>query len=105
MRAVLGPVLGSVLGGRGKGAGGGVGGGNGEGVSGFGGDVGGGGNRGVVGGGAVPWGGGAGWGDNKSETEVGIQLTDRASWSPTGRTAGGGRNVFREEIERQERLR
>ncbi|KAH6640223.1 hypothetical protein F5144DRAFT_559692 [Chaetomium tenue] len=56
-----------------------------------------------MGGGSVPWGGD----DNKSETDVGIQLTDRASWSPTtGRgAAGGGRNVFREEIERQERLR
>ncbi|KAH6843384.1 hypothetical protein B0I37DRAFT_408233 [Chaetomium sp. MPI-CAGE-AT-0009] len=33
------------------------------------------------------------------------KLTDRASWSPTGRGAGGERNVFREEVERQERLR
>jgi hypothetical protein len=40
--------------------------------------------------------------DNKSETDVGIQLTDRESWSPTGR--GPGRNVFREEVERQARL-
>ncbi|KAG7285742.1 hypothetical protein NEMBOFW57_008036 [Staphylotrichum longicolle] len=47
-------------------------------------------------------GGGAATGDNKSETNVGIQLTDRDSWSPTGRTAG--RNVFREEVERQARL-
>ena len=39
-------------------------------------------------------------GDDKSETDVGIQLTDRDSWSPTGR-----RNVFREELERQARLR
>ncbi|KAK4151581.1 hypothetical protein C8A00DRAFT_17035 [Chaetomidium leptoderma] len=49
------------------------------------------------------------WGDNKSETDVGIQLTDRESWSPTGRSAGvageGGRNVFREEVARQARLR
>lgn len=58
--------------------------------------------------GAGAWGGGAGagggaaTGDNKSETNVGIQLTDRDSWSPTGRTAG--RNVFREEVERQARL-
>lgn len=39
-------------------------------------------------------------GEDKSETDVGIQLTDRDSWSPTGR-----RNVFREEVERQARLR
>jgi hypothetical protein len=55
------------------------------------------------------------WGDNKSETNVGIQLTDRDSWSPTGRTAvgaelrsgggGDGRNVFRDEVERQARMR
>ncbi|KAL2200143.1 hypothetical protein P885DRAFT_73976 [Corynascus similis CBS 632.67] len=60
--------------------------------------------------------GGAGtWGrpvdDNKSETGIGdIQLTDRESWSPTGRSAGAAalgerRNVFREELQRQERLR
>jgi hypothetical protein len=58
--------------------------------------------------GAGPWGGATG-GDNKSETDVGIQLTDRGSWSPTARGAGpaegGGRNVFREEVERQERMR
>ncbi|KXX82745.1 hypothetical protein MMYC01_200837 [Madurella mycetomatis] len=41
--------------------------------------------------------------DNKSETDVGVELTDRDSWSPTARTATGGRNVFREEVERQER--
>ncbi|KAK4034835.1 hypothetical protein C8A01DRAFT_18434 [Parachaetomium inaequale] len=53
-----------------------------------------------VGGG--PWGGG---GDDKSETDVGIQLTERDSWSPTGRReGGGGGNVFREEVERQARL-
>jgi hypothetical protein len=58
--------------------------------------------------GAGPWGGGVA-GENKSETDVGIQLTDRDSWSPTARGAGpaegGGRNVFREEVERQERMR
>lgn len=42
--------------------------------------------------------------DNKSETDVGVELTDRDSWSPTARTATGGRNVFREEVERQARL-
>jgi hypothetical protein len=50
---------------------------------------------------------GGGGGDDKSEMDVGIQLTDRDSWSPTGRSAaagGGGRNVFREEVERQARL-
>ncbi len=55
-------------------------------------------------------GGVAAWGaDNKSETNVAVELTDRDSWSPTGRgpTAareGAGRNVFREEVERQARL-
>lgn len=53
--------------------------------------------------------GGAGGADNKSETDVGIQLTDRDSWSPTGRSPGaapsGGRNVFREELDRQAQLR
>ncbi|GAB1315409.1 hypothetical protein MFIFM68171_05619 [Madurella fahalii] len=53
-------------------------------------------------------GGRGGWGaggvaDNKSETDVGVELTDRDSWSPTARNATGGRNVFREEVERQER--
>lgn len=32
----------------------------------------------------------------------GIQLTDRDSWSPTGAADGRGRNVFREEMERQQ---
>jgi hypothetical protein len=46
--------------------------------------------------------GGVGSGDHKSETNAdGIQLTDRDSWSAT---AGGRRNVFREEVERQARL-
>ncbi|KAK4108870.1 hypothetical protein N656DRAFT_783829 [Canariomyces notabilis] len=51
-------------------------------------------------------------GDNKSETDVGgVELTDRDSWSPTytARSAAGGegrgRNVFREELARQESLR
>ena len=51
----------------------------------------------------------SGIGNNKSEAETGIQLTDRESWSPTGRGAGQGqgqgqgpgRNVFREELQRQ----
>ncbi|KAK4201167.1 hypothetical protein QBC40DRAFT_348030 [Triangularia verruculosa] len=44
-------------------------------------------------------------GDHKSETNVGVELTDRDSWSPTSpNSAKGGRNVFREEVERQERL-
>jgi hypothetical protein len=51
--------------------------------------------------------------DNKSETDVGggVELTDRDSWSPTytARSAAGGegrgRNVFREELARQESLR
>lgn len=55
---------------------------------------------------------GGGWegaADSKSETNVGVELTDRDSWSPTARSAaaaagGGGRNVFREEVERQARL-
>ncbi|KAL2264573.1 hypothetical protein VTJ83DRAFT_7083 [Remersonia thermophila] len=40
--------------------------------------------------------------DNKSETDVdgGIQLTDRESWSPRS-----GRNVFREEVERQAKVK
>lgn len=95
----------------------GVGGGGGYGVGQSRGErVGGGVAAGGVGAGAAggsPWGGVGG--DNKSETDVGIQLTDRDSWSPTARGAGagagagaaqaGGRNVFREEVERQERLR
>lgn len=40
----------------------------------------------------------------KKETNVGVELTDRDSWSPTSPTSpGGGRNVFREEVARQER--
>lgn len=35
--------------------------------------------------------------------KAGIQLTDRDSWSPTG--TGHTRNVFREEVQRQERER
>ncbi|KAK4237812.1 hypothetical protein C8A03DRAFT_15694 [Achaetomium macrosporum] len=52
------------------------------------------------------WAGNRGGGDSKSETNVDIQLTDRDSWSPTagGGGATGGRNVFREEVERQARL-
>ncbi|KAK4173042.1 hypothetical protein QBC36DRAFT_336644 [Triangularia setosa] len=42
--------------------------------------------------------------DNKSETNVGVELTDRDSWSPTATSPRGGRNLFREEVERQERL-
>ena len=68
-------------------------------------------------------GGGAGYGVRKSQSERvagrgvgmvgddkagpnagGIQLTDRDSWSPTG-TGAGSRNVFREELQRQERQR
>jgi hypothetical protein len=42
------------------------------------------------------------------KTGVGIQLTDRDSWSPSTSPSGPGggqRNVFREEMERQERER
>lgn len=61
-----------------------------------------------VGGGGL---GGTGVPDDKPAPSVGIQLTDRDSWSPTSPTAprlGGndsqqGRNVFREELRRQER--
>ena len=59
---------------------------------------------------SLPPGGVAAWGaDNKSETNVGVELTDRDSWSPTGTGAaaaheGAGRNVFREEVERQARM-
>ncbi|KAK3350336.1 hypothetical protein B0T25DRAFT_459110 [Lasiosphaeria hispida] len=42
--------------------------------------------------------GGAG-GVNSDKPNVGIQLTDRDSWSPTG--TGNSRNVFREELQRQ----
>lgn len=60
-------------------------------------------------------GGGAGYGVRQSRTERvgggargvgedkaggGIQLTDRESWSPTA-----GKNVFREELQRQQRQR
>lgn len=34
-----------------------------------------------------------------------VELTDRDSWSPATSPAGDGRNVFREEVERQERER
>ncbi|KAK4211525.1 hypothetical protein QBC37DRAFT_426815 [Rhypophila decipiens] len=68
-------------------------------------------------------GGGAGYGERQSRAQrvgsgsfgatndkqgaqantVGIQLTDRDSWSPTtAASAPSGRNVFREEIQRQE---
>lgn len=48
---------------------------------------------------------------DKPTPNVGIQLTDRESWSPTSpggarlgsNAEGQGRNVFREELERQER--
>ncbi|KAK4677499.1 hypothetical protein QC764_404840 [Podospora pseudoanserina] len=50
-------------------------------------------------------GGGVVTGDNKSETNIGVELTDRDSWSPTSpNSPSRGRNVFREEVERQERL-
>ncbi|KAK1759857.1 hypothetical protein QBC47DRAFT_373194 [Echria macrotheca] len=42
-------------------------------------------------------------GNDKAGANVGIQLTDRDSWSPTG--TGQGRNVFRDELRRQERER
>ncbi|TPX11785.1 uncharacterized protein E0L32_007522 [Thyridium curvatum] len=35
----------------------------------------------------------------------GVELTDRESWSPTQGGGGGGRNVFREEVQRQENER
>ncbi|KAK0742721.1 hypothetical protein B0T18DRAFT_168872 [Schizothecium vesticola] len=46
-------------------------------------------------------GGARGVGDDKAGG--GIQLTDRESWSPTAPTAG--KNVFREELQRQQRQR
>lgn len=49
-----------------------------------------------VGGAAV-----GGLGTDKAAPNVGIQLTDRDSWSPTG--TGNSRNVFREEVQRQQR--
>ena len=43
---------------------------------------------------------------DKTQPGVGdIQLTDRESWSPTARDGGAERNVFREELQRQERER
>lgn len=43
-------------------------------------------------------------GNDKQGPNVGIQLTDRDSWSPTtGGQAASGMNVFREELRRQER--
>ncbi len=57
-----------------------------------------------VGGGGGAGGGAAGFdlgsSDKQGGANVGIQLTDRESWSPTGT---GSRNVFREELERQQR--
>jgi len=52
--------------------------------------------------GVVPAGGGFG-GNDKQGPNVGIQLTDRDSWSPTTPSQAAGRNVFREELRRQER--
>jgi hypothetical protein len=52
--------------------------------------------RGVVGGGRF------GAPSDKPGPNINIQLTDRDSWSPTGT---GSRNVFREEVQRQERQR
>jgi len=40
---------------------------------------------------------------DKPAPNINIQLTDRESWSPTG--TGNTRNVFREEVQRQERQR
>lgn len=45
----------------------------------------------------------AGGGVDIGNDKAGIQLTDRDSWSPTG--MGNTRNVFREEVQRQERER
>jgi len=56
-----------------------------------------------TGGAAPPVVGGAGTGDKKTGG-VGVELTDRDSWSPTGTSPRGG-NVFREEMERQQRER
>lgn len=50
-------------------------------------------------------GGDNGMGNDKNMPDSGIQLTDRDSWSPTsgGRSGGApGRNVFREEMQRQQ---
>ena len=50
--------------------------------------------------------GGNGVGDgvtsDKNRPDAGIQLTDRDSWSPTGGGGAQGRNVFREEVQRQQ---
>jgi hypothetical protein len=51
--------------------------------------------------------------NDKPVPNAGIQLTDRASWSPTSPSDarlhdsayGQGRNVFREELQRQDRER
>jgi hypothetical protein len=57
-----------------------------------------------VGRGAKGVGGGAfGVPSDKPGPNINIQLTDRDSWSPTG--TGNMRNVFREEMQRQERQR
>jgi len=56
-------------------------------------------------------GAGRGGRDVKGEDSIGVELTDRDSWSPTSPTSaklgsgGPGRNVFREELQRQERER
>ncbi|KAJ9149187.1 hypothetical protein NKR19_g5743 [Coniochaeta hoffmannii] len=44
-------------------------------------------------------------GDRKGAVGGGVELVDRDSWSPDRTTAQPGRNVFREEMERQERVR
>lgn len=65
--------------------------------------VGGGGGRGIGRGGIGP---GSHQSDKPGQTNFGIQLTDRDSWSPTTASGpGGGRNVFREELRRQEQQR
>jgi len=46
---------------------------------------------------------GVGASSDKTRPNINIQLTDRDSWSPTG--TGNNRNVFREEMQRQERQR
>lgn len=48
-----------------------------------------------------------GVGADKKAAVVPVELTDRDSWSPTGTSPSGpgGRNVFREELQRQERER
>jgi hypothetical protein len=42
-------------------------------------------------------------GTDRKVNAGGVELTDRDSWSPTG--SPQGRNVFREEVSRQERER